>query len=155
MEPRWIVDVNSDGDVRVVRGSGNPPFLYRDTWIHNCLELDIKNRTAIYREQPRGASSDHPLDWPSTPFPLRRVSGKWQTYVEREDWGRWVAEQESSVQHAKKFVEKYPRTIAFDLVSEKAKALEAIRSVGFGWVDLATDVSEVLDEQLGSEDILE
>jgi hypothetical protein len=153
LDSRWFVDGRQDGPVLSDCLPDGRPFLYRDMWVHDALELDPSTRTAVYRDQGH-TESDDPRDWAASPVPLRRHSGRWQTLVEQTTWERWMQEHESSLASCKKYAEHYPSSLATDQVAGAIRRLEEIRSIGCGWTDLAEDVSAALDEHFVMSDKL-
>lgn len=147
MDPRWIITPHEDGSVETASVSGGKAILYRSLWVHDCLEVDPAAQVVTYREQG-DIESDDPSTWPGTPLPLRRTDGGWQTQIEQEEWESWVREQEQVVEQLREFDRRFPGVSLTDRIGEAEKRLGLLRAIGHGWVNLAADVSVILEREL-------
>jgi hypothetical protein len=148
MDIRWFIDNHEDGKVEVeILPNGNP-MLYRSMWVHDCVELDRKNRVATYREQ-LDTISDMPTDWQAEAVNLERIASRWHALVSQQERERWVHEQEGAVNGLADYAARFPGELATRQLEDGKARLQKVIALQPGWVPLASEVSRVLDEQFG------
>jgi hypothetical protein len=150
MDIRWVIDDHEDGRIVSLLLSNGHPMLYRELWMHDCVELNRQERTALYREQLEVVSDD-PLAWTARPLPLRRSSGRWQTCIDVQEWSRWLEAQKDRIKNRREFAERFPGRAFDDGIEAADRRLAQLQTIGHGWIDLAEDVSAALDSELGEE----
>jgi len=141
----WFADTGDFG--KPILWPGHAIRLRRDFWEHSCLDVDVEHRTVTHRDQ-LDHQVDDPNEWPSATRPLRRGDQIWQVLVEKSDHEQWIAEHEGSLAATREFAAAHPHLARAGDVEAKSRALDLIRSLGFGWIPLAEDVSLAIDNAL-------
>jgi hypothetical protein len=145
MEYRWILNNQRDGQLVTEKLSDRLIRLRREWWEHDCLDIDPVSLAAIHRSQGDVKSED-PTDWLARPCSLRMRNRAWEMKIEKEDWERWVSDQEVALRQALKYAASAPGAVAEEHVVNAQNRIDELRTKGFGWVPVADDVAAVLDQ---------
>jgi len=141
----WFADTGNFG--KPILWPGRAIRLRRDFWEHSCLDVDVEHETVTHRDQA-DHQVDDPNEWPSATRPLRRSGHTWEVLVEESDHQQWIAEHERTLAAAREFAVAYPHLAQAADVETKSRDLDLIRSLGFGWIALAQDVSIAINDAL-------
>ena len=150
MDDRWIRNDHEDGRLIHIALPDGTLRLHRDMWEHDCLEVGPGGKSATHRSQG-GSQDDDPRSWASQEFEIRRSESGWQMLATMDVIERWRRASETDVQRKETFSKNYTNTIRTDQLEPARSDLEKKQALDAGWIDLAGDVSDLLDRELGTE----
>jgi hypothetical protein len=122
--------------------------VWEDMWEHDCLDLDRPRLIAVQRTQGDDKTG-LPGNWTCESMAIRRHDGVWQALVSREQSDAWIADAEHGVQNAREGLRRFGGSgdVHWNGILFEAEArLARVRSLGSGWVALASDIAVLLND---------